>query len=102
MPILTIEVIRENPWNVVTHTLPAQATELLLETAYLAADYCRNSEYTLMHAARDGEYVPEGWLPGPDSCDVHEINEERAWQADRKLDEIRGRCEAAGLAIAGD
>jgi hypothetical protein len=91
MPELTIEAIRENPWNVITHTLPVEASPVLLEAAYLAAVYCRNSEYMLMHAAHDGDYVPAGWEPGPDSCDVHEINERRGRNAERKLDEIRSR-----------
>ena len=102
MPTLTIEVIRENPLNVVTHTLPTHPTELLLDTAYLAANYCRKSEYLLMHAARYGDYVPPGWQPGPDSCDVHEINEAQGWQAERKLDEIRERCEAEGFELIDD
>jgi hypothetical protein len=86
MPELTIEAIRENPWNVVTHTLPTQPPEVLLEAAFLAAEYCRNSEYMLMHAARDGNYVPPGWQRG--GCDVHEINEGRGFQAEVKLDEV--------------
>jgi hypothetical protein len=55
MPILTHEAIRENPWNVITHTLPTHPTELLLEVAYFAADYCRKSEYRLMNGARNGD-----------------------------------------------
>lgn len=84
MPTLTTETIRENPWSAVTHALPPHCTELLLRLACLAAEYCRNSEYLLMHAAREGLYIPAGWQPleGPD---VHEINEGRAEDADRAL-----------------
>jgi hypothetical protein len=88
MPTLTIEAIRKNPWTVVTHSLPAHPTPLLLAAAHLAAHYCRQSEYVLMEAARDRNYVPPAWQPGSDSPDVHEINEARSLKADRKLDEI--------------
>src|SRR4029077_18877799 len=33
MPTLTIEDIRNNPWNVLTHRLPERPDELLLEIA---------------------------------------------------------------------
>ena len=95
MPVLTLEVIRENPWNVVSHALPTNPTELLLKIAHLAADYCRQSKSLLMEAAREGRYTSPGWQPTPDSSDVHEENEARAFQADRKLNEICDVCEAA-------
>jgi hypothetical protein len=88
MPTLTIEAIRENPWNVVTHKLPTVADELLLELASLAAAYCRASEYLLMHAAREGRYVPPGWEPRYPFPDGHEANEARGECAGRKLEEI--------------
>jgi hypothetical protein len=88
MPKLTIEAIRENPWNVVTYMLPTRPMPLLLKAAYLAADYCRNGEYLLMMAARDGFYTPHGWKAASDSPDVHEEFEARGLNADRRLNEI--------------
>ena len=88
MPILTIEAIRENPWNVVTHTLPTSPERLLLEVAYLATHYCRQGEYVLMTAARDGDYTPEGWEATTDSPDVHEESEARSFEADQRLQAI--------------
>ena len=41
-----------------------------------------------MQVARGGDYVPPGWQPGPDSPDVHAINEGRGWKAERRLHEI--------------
>ena len=93
MPILTIEAIRENPWNVVEHELPTRPEELLLEVAYLAADYCRRAEFLLMEAARERRYVPPGWEPVGNHEDVHEENEGRSVQADFKLQEICDLCE---------
>ena len=37
MPVLTLEAIRQNPWNVLTHDLPAEPSRLLLNVAQLAA-----------------------------------------------------------------
>lgn len=91
MPILTIEAIRKNPWRILTHRLPAHPELLLLEVAYLAALYCRQSESVLMLAARNGEYTPLGWQPGED--DVHEENEAYAFDADLKLMQICEICE---------
>ncbi len=85
MPILTIDALQENPWSVVSHELPPQPPRLLLELAYLAADYCRTSEFLLMEAARLGSYVPCGWMPGDDSPDVHEASEARWCEADARL-----------------
>ena len=88
MPTLTIEAIRENPWNVVTHILPPDPTSLLLEVASLAAAYCRVSECTLMMAAREGSYTPCGWEPSDDHPDVHEESEARSLAADQRWSEI--------------
>ncbi len=89
-PILTIAAIRENPWNVISDKLPENPCELLLNAAYIAATYCRDAEYMLMMAARDGAYVPEWWTGGEDDPDVHEESEERGWRAEVKLSEISG------------
>jgi hypothetical protein len=61
MPILTIEAIRQNPWNVLSHELPHDPSLLLLRLARMAADYCRRSENLLMFAVPDGEYLPVEW-----------------------------------------
>lgn len=87
MPILTIEAIRQNPWNVVTHKLPTCPGRLLLEVAYLAADYCRASEYFLVTAVTRSNYTPEGWEP-TDGCDAHEESEARGFNAHLRLEEI--------------
>jgi hypothetical protein len=58
MPILTIEAIRENPWNVLSHELPPNPSLLLLRLARMAADYCRRSENLLMFAVSHGHYLP--------------------------------------------
>jgi hypothetical protein len=88
MPMLTIETIRENPWNVVTLDLPRSPTPLLLELANLAAEYCRASEYMLMLAAREGVYVPDGWEPGGHCGDVHEESQDRCHEADMQVKRI--------------
>jgi hypothetical protein len=79
MPILTIKAIREEPWNVMTHTLPAQPRRLLLEAAYLAADYCRSIEYLFMAETRDADFTPDGWqVSHPDGPDESESRGQRA------------------------
>jgi hypothetical protein len=93
MPILTIESIRENPWSVLTHSLPKRPTQLLLQTAHLAAVYCRESEYALTIAAHDGHYTPLGWYQSEDNPDVHEESEARSLDADCKRMEICDLCE---------
>ncbi|HEY1745718.1 MAG TPA: hypothetical protein VGG11_02985 [Xanthobacteraceae bacterium] len=88
MTELTIEAIRENPWNGVTLPLPQFPTELLLEVACRAAEYCAASEYHLMEAARRGSYIPN-WFNTDEICpDVHEESEERWLRAEVRLDEI--------------
>jgi hypothetical protein len=91
MPTLTIEIIRENPWNVLTHELPGEAAEVLLETALLAARYCRSSEYMLAIAAREGRYRPRAWRPLDGYPDAHEENEGRGSEDKQKLDDICAR-----------
>jgi hypothetical protein len=88
MPTLTLEAIRDNPWNVITHDLPSDPSELLLRTARLAASYCREAEYMLVVAVRAGEYVPAWWTGGEDDPDAHEESEGRSYEADDKLTEI--------------
>jgi hypothetical protein len=93
MPILTIEAIRENPWNVLSHELPPNPSLLLLRLARMAADYCRRSENLLMFAVLDGEYLPVEWQNSPDSPDAHEFSEALAFNADEKY---RAICELMG------
>jgi hypothetical protein len=88
MPILTLEAIRQNPWNVITHDLPSDPTPLLLRTARLAASYCREAEYTLVVAARNGDYAPAWWTGSENEPDGHEESEGRSYEADDKLSEI--------------
>jgi hypothetical protein len=88
MPILTLEAIRENPWNVVVQPLPESPSELLLEVAYRAAEYCAASEFELMDAARDDRYTPYWWRPSTDCPDAHEESEARGQRAQAKLEEI--------------
>ncbi len=88
MSIMTLEAIRENPWNVIALPLPARPERILLEAAYLAADYCRRSEALLMNAARTGDYTPRGWNMSDDGPDIHEESEARGDSADRRLAEI--------------
>jgi len=89
MPTLTIEAIRENPWNAITHKLPSNPAVVLLEVAAIAADYCRKSEHVLMMATREGLYTPHGWEATNDSPDIHEESETRCYAADERLMEIR-------------
>jgi hypothetical protein len=93
MPVLTFELIRENPWNVISHPLPAPCRPLLHGLAYLAADYCCKSEYLLMNAALDGNYVPTGWRSDATGFDKHQINGERGWKAEAKRNEFRALYE---------
>ncbi len=88
MPILTLEAIRKNPWNVLTHAIPADPGQLLLEAARRAATYCRDSEYALVLAARSGDYVPAWWSDAEDLPDAHEESEDLSFRADDKLHQI--------------
>jgi len=88
MPVLTIEAIRQNPWNVLTHELPADPGELLLTAARLAATYCRDGEFLLATAARDGGYVPAWWDDTDATPDAHEESEQLSYRADDVLSEI--------------
>ena len=93
MPILTIEAIRENPWNVLSQELPPNPSLLLLRLARMAADYCRRSENLLMFAVLYGDYLPAEWQESPPSPDAHEFNEALAFNADKKY---RAICELIG------
>jgi hypothetical protein len=90
MSILTIEAIRENPWNVLSQELPPNPSWLLLRLARMAADYCRRSENLLMFAASYGDYLSVEWQDSPDSPDAHEFSEALAFDADEKY---RAICE---------
>ena len=92
MPILTIEALRENPWNVMSRELPPRPAPVLVTLALMAAHYGQSSEEMLAFAARHGEYTPAWWKAGLEAGevlpDVHEESEERAYGAERKFIEI--------------
>jgi hypothetical protein len=88
-PLLTIDIIRENPWSVLTHVLPPAPDKILLGLAYLAAEYCCLSEHLLTQAAREGEYVPTWWNPHANLPDVHEDSEDRWLRSLDKVELIR-------------
>jgi len=54
MRTLTLNSIRQNPWNVLLQKIPPQPGPLLLKAALMAAEYCYNSDRLLMEAATDG------------------------------------------------
>ncbi len=104
MPTLSLETIRENPQNVLSHDLPVRCDRLLLEMAWLAADYCRKSESLLVNAIRQQMYlpaqqwyVPAEWRPG--GPDAHEYPEGNALAAEDKAREIIARCDEQTLAF---
>jgi hypothetical protein len=88
MLTLTLEALRENPWNVVTYKLPSHPKPLLVNAAYLAAEYCHKSEYLFMVAARDGSYIPHGWETWLDKGHAWDESEARACHARQRLEEI--------------
>jgi hypothetical protein len=87
MRTLTLNSIRQNPWNVLLQKMPPQPGPLLLEAAFMAAEYCYNSDRMLMEAATDGRlrfYVR-------DTNKIAEAHDEcRTWSeaACYKLEEI--------------
>ncbi len=60
MPILTIEAVRENPWNVMSHKLPEHPSRLLLVIAQFAATCCRQIAGEMIDALND--VSEEAWL----------------------------------------
>lgn len=88
MKHLTLEALRENPWNAVTLPLPSNPDCFLLELAHHAAAACATSEYAVMLAALAGLYVPEGWTAATDSPDIHEESEARWSEAVTRVKEI--------------
>jgi hypothetical protein len=63
MPILSIETIQQNPWNVLSYDLPASPSRLLLTVAQLAATCCRHIAQEIMEGI--DQDVDEPWLlPG--------------------------------------
>jgi hypothetical protein len=89
MPVLSFGAILRNPWAAITHQLPADSSLLLLRLAMVAAAYCRDREYLLMEAAREDLYTPPERTPDDNSPDVHEFNEARSLEADRRVGELR-------------
>lgn len=85
---ITIEALRENPWIVMTHKIPPNPTQTLLEFAAIAATYCRDSEFALMQMALDGRYAPSWWTPDDICPDAHEESEDWSLEAEKKREEI--------------
>ena len=85
---MTVEAIRENPWNVIAQPLPQFPSRLLLEVACRAARYCVASEHHLMEAARGGRYIPAWFNTDEILPDAHEVSEDRWLQALTKLEEF--------------
>jgi hypothetical protein len=81
MPVLTLEAIRQNPWNVLTHDLPAEPSRLLLNVAQLAAATCRQIESDLFATACDE--APDS----PLDAEARDIAD-RFFKANRKIGEI--------------
>jgi hypothetical protein len=102
MPTLTIEDIRNNPWNVITNPLPEFPSEILLEVAYRAAEYCFRSEYELMEAARHRRYIPSWFNTDEILPDAHEDSEDRYLRSLDKYDEIRARFETEFIDVTED
>lgn len=88
---LTLEAIGADPWNAVRLDLPADAGTELLIAATAAADTCLREAHGKMMDVRDGLLKPEGWHPGPDSCDAHEGYENDWWYALTRYRELRAR-----------
>jgi hypothetical protein len=97
MPKLTLDAIRKNPSAIFTHSLPKDADPLLLEIAYLASEYIRETEFRLMLAARSGAYTPAGWKWVLGIADVHEHNEAISINAECVGEEIATQYERSGF-----
>ena len=93
MSMLTIAMIRENPWNVITHRFPPHPSAVLVELAELAAAYCRDSEHVLIKAAQDGSYGRDGWGLKDNHPDSHEESEARSDEVDQRLSEFCNQLE---------
>ena len=91
-PILTVEAIRENPWNAVTLPLPKRPSRLLIILAFYAADYCRASEGLIIESAHRARYLPFRWRPRAGQPDIDEECENRANAADLRCEEIDTLC----------
>ena len=85
MPILTLEAIRQNPWNVLTHELPSDPAELLLKAAQLAATCCRQIDVEILDATRDNSTS----APSSEMCEAAD----HFLKANRKIGEIIGLLE---------
>jgi len=88
MATLTIELLQQNPWNVMSHDIPEDPSHLLLVLAQMAADYIRLSEQRVMFAVRNGEHVPARYRDDGNWPDAHEISEGHAQDADQKFLEV--------------
>jgi hypothetical protein len=83
MPILTLELIADDPWNAVDHDLPPDADGDFLELALDAVTYCERSQHALFKAARKACILP--WWSDDDGClDVLDEAEKRWLTAFRR------------------
>ena len=88
MATLTIELLQQSPWNVMSHDIPEDPSRLLLVLAQMAADYIRLSEQRVMFAVRNREYEQPVQHDNGNWPDAHEISEGRAQDADLKFLEV--------------
>jgi hypothetical protein len=89
MTTLTLDAIRNNPWNAVTQELPRRPPWFLLQAAYCAANYCRTAEYGFLILGRDGLYAPHGWRPSANCPNASDPCLQRGDAAHRRLEEVR-------------
>jgi hypothetical protein len=85
MPTLTVEAIRENPWNVMTHDIPFSPALILLSSAYLAATCYRRILAEMLDDSRADLSLP----PPPEMSETVS----RLSRADQKIVEICARFE---------
>lgn len=89
MTTLTLDAIRNNPWNAVTHELPRRMDGFFLQAVYCAANYCRTSEYGFGIAARESYYKPENWRPSANCPTPYDQCLQRGEAAHRRCELVR-------------
>ena len=92
MPSITIDSIRENPWNAVEQDVPPDADCYLLQVAMNAANYCETSECGFMLAAINGGYAPADAM---DDDRPHETIRSRFCKAGDRLSRLHERLHRA-------
>ncbi len=89
MTTLTLDAIRDNPWNAVTHELPDYMDGFFLQAVYCAAKYCRASEHGFSVAAREGYYEPQNWRPSGNCPTPYDQCLQRGEVAHRRCELVR-------------